>query len=239
MRLIAVFALFFLFSLPALAQDYGFGRESASLQEDGDSYSNIKFEVMAEKALAGDTAKFSFRDLRSFYVGTRQYAPSSENIVRQLVTHAYMITQGDNAQIMEQSLQSYNDLIRDHLANIGVVDQALSLSLQDPVFGDPEFFTWLREGLIAELLRSGDGKTPRGAYDIITMEEEGYLLAALGVQPGAVETSHSGKKYYNMHSVTDADTGEEFVLFIDATRPLARAEKIRERPVYVIDIGKQ
>jgi hypothetical protein len=202
-------------------------------------FAGVNYEDAADRAIDKRPPDFSFRFLRSMYMDSPQYEPEAADVNRQLINHAYTVQNSQDWIEIDENLAAFHTLIRDHLANIGAVEQALELSRQDERLGDPALYEWVREGLIRDLLKSGNGRTPHGSYDIITMEEQDYLVAQLGFEVLSRETSHTGIKYYNMLEVGDPETGEEFTIFVDATYPLARLEKEKQKPAFAVDILRQ
>ena len=116
------------------------------------------------------------------------------------------------------------------LANIDVVSQAIVLAKDDKRFGDPNFFRWMRAGLLQSVLDSGDGVNLFRAYDVVTLGEDTALIGALHVKSIKIETRESGGDYYNLHTVTDADHTGPYTIFVDTTKPMTflTAQKSRQ-----------
>ena len=106
--------------------------------------------------------------------------------------------------------------------------QALSLARQDKRFGKPEFFEWVREGLIRTVVISGSGISLAKAYDIITLQEETILFQRLGVKPERGEPVKEGVTYYNMHDGVNLKNGRKYTIFVNTSVPMRFLEKKAE-----------
>jgi len=182
---------------------------------------------------------FSFDRFRVQYVSTSQYDPFGDDTRERLLAFAYIALHSEDEQKAGQALADYKKLVADHLAHIGVVSQVLGLAEEDQRLGSPEFFRWMRAGLVHEVLTSGDGRTLAHAYDVMTFDEETMLIAHLGLKLIKTETRHSGRVRYNMHSVEDRKTGQRWTLFVDATYPLSKAEYMAAQPNYSVDLRRR
>src|SRR5690606_15339362 len=110
-----------------------------------------QYAALAEQVVERPRS-FPFGYFRLYYTGTMEYQPRAETITRQLLDHAYKIQTSQDPVEIAEALSAYEELVKNHLASIKVVLQALSLSRQDERFGDPEFLEWLRDGLFKSLL---------------------------------------------------------------------------------------
>jgi len=124
------------------------------------------------------------------------------------------------------------------MAHLCVVLQASALAKTDRRFGDPEFFTWLKAGLIRDLILSGNGNSLREAYDIITLDEEAVLFNYLAMQPIETLSRREGVVYYNMHTAINLKDGVKHTVFVNTSFPMkyletkTEKEKFYTKPIY-------
>lgn len=186
------------------------------------------YRMLARQALEEQPKDFSFAMFRGRYAMTVQYDPEAHTALERLLGDAYQLQEGaKDPAARAAAAVDYNKVLFDHLANIDVVTQALSLARQDTRLGDAKALEWIRAGLAQSVMQSGTGKTLNEAYDILTLGEETALLAGLGVQVLRTDARESGGTYYNMHLVRDSASGEEYTVFTDLSRPMRCLEEKR------------
>ena len=200
---------------------------------------NPKYEELLRKALKYQPDHFDFASFRIRYIQTRQYDPFAEKIREQMLEQAYIIQSSEDQGKIDEATQAYRQLLGDHMANVGVVLQALSLARGDERLGNVAFFTWMRDGLMKRVLSSGDGLSLNTAYNVITFHEELLLIKSLRLKWLDTTTSESGVVYYNMHDVEDMANGETSTLFVNVTFPLAKAWTVQKKQEYSFDILRQ
>lgn len=198
-----------------------------------------RYNAMATQLIDHKPDFFGYGNFRMVYAQTRQYDPLGEGAREKMLALAYKIETSKDRAVIQSALEEYRAHLKNHLAHIGVVIQALALSRTDPRFGDPAFFTGLRNGLLADVLNSGDGQTLYGAYDVINIDEEFLLLSALNIEIAGTDSRHSGIVYYNMHAVFDRKTGKPYTIFVDTTKPMAYLEQKRQEKGRAFSIRNQ
>ena len=209
--------------IPSLAHAQSFKRDTRFDNDhiQGRAYqANPIFSALAHEIYNGPAKRFSFTNFRRNYAQTRQYAPIAHDVVRALLDTAYLVQNPKETGDEEIALRAYTSLLMDHLANLRVVEQALSLSLQDSRFGNVAALKRVRAGLLDNLLRSGNGSSLRKAYDVITLEEEIALIRLLGLRTTDSHPRLEGIVHYTMHDVTAPETGEAFTVFINTSFPM-------------------
>ena len=157
-------------------------------------------------ALSEKPARFDFMQLRILYAQTSHYDPLGDETLGAMNDYAYIVLNDPDQEKVKTALFVYQALVSNHLAHVGVVMQALSLARQDKRFGKPEFFEWVRDGLVRTVVISGDGYTLRGAYDVITLPEEGLLFSRLGFERLQTQEAQEGATYYSVHDVLTSET---------------------------------
>ncbi|MCF8495577.1 MAG: hypothetical protein K9G62_02805 [Alphaproteobacteria bacterium] len=221
-------------SPPEYLADPGF---ESDLPPETDFIAGPKYAQMVRQILEGGVPEgFNFTVFRSFYVRTRDYTPLAEDLITRMRDQAFVIEEGrDRAKALE-ARQAYEALLRSHLANLDVVTQALSLSRQDPVFGDPQMLSAVREGLIRSVTANGNGRSLVAAYRVITPAEEDALLSALDFEVMHTTSDKTGGVYYNMHYGVFRATGEPFTLFVNIEAPVRHLERERIRAGRRLDL---
>ncbi len=199
------------------------------------------YNGMARNALKNKPARFDFMKFRVLYVRTRQYDPIGETALKTINDLAYIVIHDENPERVAGALFAYQAEVAKHLAHIDVVMLALSLAREDKRFGHPEFFEWMRDGLIKTVLISGDGYTLNGAYDIITLSEEVILFNRLNFQKNETIPVKEGIVYYNMHDGEDMQSGRKRTVFVNTSIPMKHLEALRveQKETFTLDIGKQ
>ena len=202
---------------------------------------NPYYNGMVRDALKNKPKRFDFMQFRSFYSRTRQYDPIGEEALKELNSLAYIALHDEDPERVDTALFAYKSVLHDHLANLAVVMQALSLAREDERFGDPKFLEWMREGLVKTVVISGNGYSLRDAYDVITLQEEILLFNRLGFQQLETKAVREDTIYYNMHDVKDLKTGKTRTVFVNTTIPMKYLEAKQEEieRFYSLDIRKQ
>ena len=181
---------------------------------------NPRFESMVRAAMMRMDDGFRFGRFRNLYVDTRQYDPLGDNTIDQMQRLAYLVQSGKGAEERAEALDDYRNLVMEHMANIRVVAQALSFAKLDSVFGSERFFSWMRKGLVRDILSVGDGQTLNTAYYVVTLSEETVLLGQLGLRVIDTQTANENTVYYSMHEVEDIRNGQRKTIFVNTTRPM-------------------
>lgn len=193
---------------------------------------NPKYEYLAREALERMPEHFDFMTFRSVYTNTRQYDPIAEETIAKMNALAFEMVNETNPEKRERAKLGYQFLIADHLANVGVVMQALSYARQNPQYGNPKFFEWVKNGLMNAVMMSRDGRTLNEAYGIVTFPEETLLLIHLRSKLIRTDSQQEGFVYYNMNEIEEFQTGKRWTVFVNTTFPmrfLERKEKFKEQ----------
>jgi hypothetical protein len=170
---------------------------------------------------------FSF--MRSMYTRTLAYDPFSEDVQRKILVLSETVHTSKDKQEIDKALKDYDALVMAHLANIDVVEMARLLSKDDKRFGDTEVYEWIHDGLLLNILNSGNGNTLSGAYDVVTFGEAEALMKALKVDVLAVKNVRESIVYYDMYDVGDPATGQTRTVFVNTSKPMRFAEWQKSR----------
>ncbi|MCB1563991.1 MAG: hypothetical protein KDJ75_10495 [Alphaproteobacteria bacterium] len=181
------------------------------------------FRYLARRAMITMVPDFDFTTFRSRYTQTSQYDPIGDKVVDKMLELAYIVqNEREDQEKVVKAIEDYRNLVIDHMANLRVVLQALSLSKLDRRFGNPDFFKWMKEGLARSVIYSGDGKSRDGAYDAITLSEETVLFTHLGLKRLSTKSVEEDVRSFNIHEVQDLRTGQKWEMFVDITYPMSR-----------------
>ncbi len=233
-----VLALVLWNAAPATAQKLIDGRPSTAVErfnyfDFSRTYlADPKYRYMARRALNERPPKFDFGEFRLRYMQSTWYDPLAEDTEKALLALADQARNAQEAGEREELYGRFRGLAHNHLANLGVMITLADLAKEDKNFGDEETYRWLLDGLMRDILASGDGKSRDTAYDVITFTEETQLLAHLDVEPLSVEYERRGLREHNRHLVRDNKTGLERELYVSVRFPMSKLryeQKIIER----------
>jgi hypothetical protein len=249
LRILLVCCAALSFAAPAIAQQdakkpakpyeaYKKPEYNGSMAEPTDAATRPYYEWMARQALAYKPPGFDFGLFRMYYTKTEHYDPFGD-ARREILDLAYSAKNEKNPKKREALLGAYAETLMHHMANLDVMTQAYVLAEEDRSMGDPEFFLWMRSGLIQSVLSSGDGVSLNRAYDVITMGEETALFKQLPVDMLRVENQESGGVYYNFHTVQDTKHIAPYTVFVNVTIPMAWLAEKKRREGVIYSIPKQ
>ena len=210
----------FLLPSDTKAQDFNADIPASETVFDRSHFANPRYEYMVRAAMLNMSDAFRFGRFRTLYTDTRQYDPLGDDTIDNMQNLAFLVqTETDTAK-RRKALDDYQNLVMEHMANIRVVAQALSFAKLDKTFGSQKFFSWLRKGLVNDILSIGDGKTLQTAYNVMTVTEETVLMGQLGLRIIDTQMANEGGIYYNMHEVEDIRNGQVRTIFVNTTRPM-------------------
>ncbi|HBR69438.1 MAG TPA: hypothetical protein DEA55_08700 [Rhodospirillaceae bacterium] len=240
---LAVTAFTLLATLPQTARAQEYGRPVLDLMYDDRSYINDPhYRGLADQAVRYykyQPQNFPFQKFRRHYSGTSWYDPVTDKLREDLLKSAYDLTNSKDQEVVKQAKKNYEEIVSNHMGNIGIIMEALALAREDKRFGDPGFFRWMRDGLIQVIIGSGDGKTLTSAYHTYTADEETMLVAYLGLKLINTEARQEGRIAYNMHLVRDPKTNREYTIFIDVTRAMAKIQNSKKKEKSGIGLLRQ
>jgi hypothetical protein len=123
-------------------------------------------------------AKVDFTALRTAYTQTPDYNPyDDDRESRDEMSDAFARKDFQNAVKQADKLLSKNYV--DPEAHRVAASAHAELKNNEQA----KFHSYVRDGLVQSLLKSGDGKSPKTAYVVIATSEEYALMHALGVRP--------------------------------------------------------
>lgn len=81
-----------------------------------------------------------------------------------------------------------------------------------------DFHAAAKKGLLESILSTGDGKSEKTAYRVITVNEEYALAAHLGFKVEGQRLSHSDISTFDVLNVTNEETGESTSIYFNIDR---------------------
>lgn len=188
-------------------------------------YTDAVDEILRKR----DAALNKVAALRSYYPYTKQFKVFSAEVTDQMTREAYTYETSTDAGARFAALKRYNALVRDHLPNLDVLDLAYTYAKNNPTFGNAGFFASVRKEVQKSIFDVFlDGRSAETAFEAMSMSEESYIIARLGLDVLSSEIYPVGSKYYDVHQVRDRKTSEEYTLFIDVSAPLGMSKKIHD-----------
>ncbi len=195
-------------------------RINFSMNKYGDDLVGPRYQQMIRQIIDGDRARFNFELFRIYYSSSVLYDPRGGPAKEELLQYAYGMVEAGSAAAKEMAERNYRAHLYAHMGNIEVIAQALSLSLQDEMYGDPEMFNWLMNGLIKSVLRSGDGNSLSSPYVVLTLAEEKYVIDHKKVKVLESEEATRADRILNVHKVVGGDSPEPYFMVFDISKPM-------------------
>jgi hypothetical protein len=225
MRCAFIFVLFLFLSITwaplTWAQNKSVTEQKPTSELYNNSYrANPQYDAMVRIAMTKKPPQFDFMRLRSLYAQTRQYDPIGDDAIKALTGFAYQTLHEKDAKKAEISLFNYQQTIASHLANLGLVMQALALAREDKRFGQVGFFEWVRDGLIKSVMNSRKGRTLDDAFAVVTLSEETVAISSLGLKLLKTVPMQESRIYYNMNEVINPRTSEKWTVFVNTSIPM-------------------
>lgn len=160
------------------------------------------------------------KGMRNLYAFTSYYEPFPDRLVDEMTRLAYTVQTSKDIKAVNNSLVEYKELLRKHLINMGVLNFAVTMARVDLKFGDPETYEEIREIIYQGMKSVADGSSPERAFQIVSRDEEVYILARMGVEIISSDVYQAGRGlYYNVYDITDKN-GEFDQIFMDISKPV-------------------
>ncbi len=177
------------------------------------------FELIALAKSNADLFPSRVRSVRNLYAFTSHYEPFSDGLVDKMTEYAYTVQTSTDRMKVNKALQAYRDLVEKHIANIGVLNFAITMARVSAKFGDPTYYENARKAVYNGLASGYDGSTPQRAFNIVVRDEEIFLLIRMGYTVEKSEIFHVNNAYYNVYDVRD-ENGKFDQIFMNITKPV-------------------
>lgn len=161
------------------------------------SSSDAAFAALLERVKRSDPS-VDFTEFRLAYTKTSLYDPYSFSLQDAQTSMVAALNDKD----YEQALKLANDV----LARNYIYADAHAVAMRaDQGLGrtqDANLHQYILNGLIDSILKSGDGKSPETAYQVVLIEEEYLVLNVLGIEDhGQSEMDANGHSYDVLNGV--------------------------------------
>lgn len=168
---------------------------------------------LVAKLKGGDTS-IDFAALRMAYTETKEYSPYGADRDKR----KQMFAAGDEKRYKDAAALADSILASNYLdlnAHFGMTVARWNLGDE----AKKDFHRAVFLGLIASIQKSGDGKTPKTAYVVISTDEEYVLFNYLGYKASAQALLNEGGHSYDLMTVTNTKTNEELKVYFNIDLP--------------------
>lgn len=175
---------------------------------------------ISESIYKGEKSKSHFLSLRNSYARCPFYDPYGEDTLRSMAEFREKVQGGDPVE-GTKALRAYKSLLKNHIANLAVVEMAYKIAKEDTRFGSADFFREVKK-LIVESLRDPfkDGTEPSRAIQIITMAEQDYVIRHAGGKLVKEELLEDSDKFYYVLDFVKEKARQEFTIYLDVSMPM-------------------
>jgi Domain of unknown function (DUF4919) len=168
-----------------------------------------QYVQLVERAKKGDST-VSFKELRRVF-GDWQCQKHSDAPDRQAMVDAFEKKDYAKAVELVEGVLDYEYVHRGmhlaaedayrHLGNTTKADEHKAVA----------------EKLLDALLTSGDGKSAKTAFFVLSIREEYFIMSQLGYKPSSQALVSEGDRMFDVLSGTDSKTGNQVSLYFDIT----------------------
>jgi hypothetical protein len=186
------------------------------------SYSQEKDEKRFDDLLAQvkkSDPKSDFLKLRMAFTKTAAYNPYDlDNMI-----HEEMATALDNKKY-DKAIQLAEKVLSTRFVDVNAHSVASRAYTALEKAEQAKFHSFVREGLVQSILKSGDGKAAATAYVVISIDEENAVLSALGIRKSQQSLlEEKGTKFDRIVGVEEKRK-ERVTLYFNISRQFAWLE---------------
>jgi len=178
-----------------------------------------KYQILLERVKQGDPT-VDFLELRRAYSESPSFMDTGNSDDSKKMYEAF--NHKDYASALKYARKildiNYCDIDAQHTAYLAYRE------LNDAEHAD--FHHTVSHNLIQSILRTGDGKSPETAMEVITVREEYVILMVMGLQPNQQSLESSGGHQYDRMEATNPETHEKVTIFFNIDRTMARWMKL-------------
>ncbi len=172
------------------------------------------YEAMVARVKAGDVT-LDYRALRDAYAQSAHYQPEGGDYDEPRTAMLNAFNAQDCAKALTAADKVLKTIFIDITAHI-VSGRCFELASDS---AKAVFHRTVARGLMASILASGDGKTPKTAFVVVTISEEYDVLTALRLKPTLQSLVQDDGHSYDKQDAKSA-TGETATLFFQIDRPM-------------------
>lgn len=177
------------------------------------------YATMVARLKSGDP-KVDYRALRDAYAASPAYQPYGGDYdeARNAMRRAFNIH--DCTSVLSNAAKVLDAIyidIASHLLSAACLDTSNAKA-------EADFHRGVARGLMNAILASGDGKTTKTAYVVVTISEEYDVLHTLELELGQQALASEGGHVYDRME-TKTESGEARTIFFQIDRPMAWMSK--------------
>jgi hypothetical protein len=179
------------------------------------------FDALLAKVKKSDDS-VDFAQLRRLYTQTDAYSPYGDSAKKEMYT---VLNNNDfkKARSLADEALTENYLNIDaHLVKMIACDKLGEAACS-------AHHKYVAKGIIDSILKSGDGKSTKGAMFVISVAEEYAVIRVLGLRPVGQALNHSEGHSYDVLTVMDPNTKEESTLYFNIDVIFAGERRLLEK----------
>lgn len=191
----------------------GTAKQSAAKQDDAKAADAKTYAALLERLTKGDRS-VDFKGLRMAFAQSAAYNPYDYDFDSRQAMFGAM-----RAGQFQQALDVADKVLAKKFVDINAHFIAAAASRQLKNTERADFHRFVYESLIKSILSSGDGKSPKTAFVVISVDEEYALLDYLGLGRGSQALINIEGHSYDQLMLTNRKTNERADYFFNIDIP--------------------
>lgn len=159
-----------------------------------------------------------FTNLRMIYTNTAEYQPFGSTEGNMLDPMFEALQNGE----YKRCLKGAESILDTNYASLNAHYAAMSCHYESGNAEEGAFHRYVLDGLVDSIDSSGDGRSRRTAYVVISLLELRAFLDLKGLVMGKRNQIKSRNRVYNVVKVTDQQSGERYEVNFDITLQMAK-----------------
>lgn len=173
-----------------------------------------EYASLVARAKAGET-NVDFQRMRLSYMESPERRQAKDTSKEEEAMIAAI-----NAKDFETALQNADAVVANQFVNL---DGHFAAFIANRELHHDQQATLHRavfRGLLDSIMNSGDGRSTKTAWTVISVHEEYVVLRFLGMMPSKQSVSHEGDRSFDVMECKDRKSGESVTLYFDVTIPM-------------------
>jgi hypothetical protein len=171
-----------------------------------------EYATLLESLKAGNT-NIDYTRLRTSYMDSPEYKGAKDTLEAQQAMLAAL-----NAEDYPTALKKAEEVLASVYVNIDAHFVAYIANKQMGAADRAAFHHAVFAGLVDSILKSGDGRSPKTAWVVISVDEEYAVFRVLGMRPRSQSVLNSDGHNYDQMKVTD-ENGAEHTFYFNVDIP--------------------
>jgi tetratricopeptide (TPR) repeat protein len=173
-----------------------------------------KYDLLVEKAKQKDPS-LDFTELRVAFYESANYHPLTPMMTYRPLNAALAQKNYEEALKIAESVLAKNFVE----VNAHMVAQ---IAYQETGNAErAELHKYMADGLLSSIKASGDGKTTKTAFEVISINEEYGLVRSLGLRPIKQALVNDKGHSYDALTVIDPQTNQQSIIYFNVDKPFA------------------